>query len=38
VGRISDTAAKLGDLIRLRQEGLLTAEEFAAKCAELRRR
>ncbi|MCO5971603.1 DUF4429 domain-containing protein [Actinoallomurus soli] len=38
VGRIGETAAKLGDLVRLRQDGLLTAEEFAAKCAELRRR
>ncbi|GAA0316018.1 hypothetical protein GCM10010151_02550 [Actinoallomurus spadix] len=38
VGRVGDTATKLGDLIQLREEGLLTAEEFAAKCAELRRR
>ncbi|WP_433175410.1 DUF4429 domain-containing protein [Actinoallomurus sp. CA-150999] len=36
--RIGGMADRLGDLIRLREEGLLTAEEFAAKCAELRRR
>ncbi|MEV5747188.1 hypothetical protein AB0L00_05170 [Actinoallomurus sp. NPDC052308] len=38
VGRIGDLAVKLGELVRLRQEGLLSAEEFTAKCAELRRR
>ncbi|MEV5704212.1 DUF4429 domain-containing protein [Actinoallomurus sp. NPDC052274] len=38
VGRIGDLAVKLGDLVRLRQQGLLSVEEFAAKCAELRRR
>lgn len=38
VHRIGDLAGRLGELVGLRAEGLLTVEEFRAKCAELRRR
>lgn len=37
IGGIRDTVLKLAPLVQLRREGLLTEDEFMAKCAALRR-